>query len=401
MDSYIISNNSYNSSFNNSTGSNNNSNNNNSSKHLVDPDENSDCAANEGKIFIGGLCWQTTTETLKNYFGKFGEISDCTIMKDLVTKRSRGFGFVNFLHTDSVEKVLNSGPHTIDEKVVDAKVAVPRPKAGSIPSKTITKTKKIFVGGLSAPTTADDIRRYFETFGAVTEAVLMIDKQTHRHRGFGFVTFENEDVAEQVCHKPFHEVNNKMVECKKALPKELMISQTPSKSVFSLAFTPTLLSCGRSFAMPSYYYQTGIGGYTLIPAVNGSTGRMLHPVPGNFLSHTADFTGALVPANQLNSSLLPPQSELVSPRSEQSLVFQRPPIQSPVQTPPILSLLDYNPPADFIIGVPVSNGYHMNNTSYIAHPSPVPIGYSQSNSPSSITAYQGQMVAQAFQNGFH
>ena len=36
------------------------------------------------------------------------------------------------------------------------------------PQKNLTKTRKIFVGGLSAPTTSEDIRKYFEKFGPVS-----------------------------------------------------------------------------------------------------------------------------------------------------------------------------------------------------------------------------------------
>ena len=47
-----------------------------------------------GKIFIGGLSWQTTEENLRAYFERYGELSDVALMMDKRTGKPRGFGFV-------------------------------------------------------------------------------------------------------------------------------------------------------------------------------------------------------------------------------------------------------------------------------------------------------------------
>lgn len=202
----------------------------------VDPEELiQECTGNSandpGKMFIGGLSGQTTPDNLKSYFEKFGAVSECMIMKDAITKRSRGFGFITFSDPASVDKVIELEKHILDEKAIDPKRAFPRQKH----PKMVTKTKKIFVGGLSAETSSDDVKNYFNQYGKVEDAMLMFDKSTKRHRGFGFVTFEHEDIVDKVCEIHYHEINKKRVECKKAQPKEVMYAQQMAKGRAALA----------------------------------------------------------------------------------------------------------------------------------------------------------------------
>jgi RNA recognition motif-containing protein len=55
-------------------------------------------------------------------------------------------------------------------------------------------TKKLFVGGLSWGTKDEQLKAAFEKYGTVAEAKVILDMDTGRSRGFGFVTFP-EDTA--------------------------------------------------------------------------------------------------------------------------------------------------------------------------------------------------------------
>ena len=56
-------------------------------------------------------------------------------------------------------------------------------------------SKKLFVGGISWNTSEAELRSSFEKFGEVQEAIVVMDRETGRSRGFGFVTFADDAAA--------------------------------------------------------------------------------------------------------------------------------------------------------------------------------------------------------------
>ena len=78
------------------------------------------------KIFVGGLAAEVTGDHLREYFSRFGAVSDTVVMFDRSTNRSRGFGFVTFEDARSAETCLAIADHTLEGKAVECKPAQPR-----------------------------------------------------------------------------------------------------------------------------------------------------------------------------------------------------------------------------------------------------------------------------------
>ena len=74
-------------------------------------------------------------------------------------QRSRGFGFITFTCPASLERVLSLPSHVLDGKKIDPKPATPKAKSKE------AKSRKIFVGGVSQDTSAEEVKKYFSQYG--------------------------------------------------------------------------------------------------------------------------------------------------------------------------------------------------------------------------------------------
>ena len=174
-------------------------------------------------------------------------------MRDGATGRSRGFGFLTFKDPRTVNTVMVK-EHFLDGKIVratphdkgtaggsstdDAKPKRRRSRKSNkhrylrdnlqidpkraIPKDEQEKTAKIFVGGVSQEATEADFTGFFAQFGRVIDATLMMDKDTGRPRGFGFVTFDSDTAVERVLDYHPLEILAKPIEVKRAQPRGKM-----------------------------------------------------------------------------------------------------------------------------------------------------------------------------------
>jgi RNA-binding protein Musashi len=225
----------------------------------------------QSKIFVGGLSWQTTEESLQFHFEQFGPVASVDVMRDRITGDPRGFAFVVFGDPSTIDLIMAEEKHEINHKVVDVKRAQARGKAppsihggtaggerdgNTLANNTSSNTtndpsqsnpnhgnrqynnpnqqnpnqqqqlspeqlqNKVFVGGIPPHIDRDGLKEIFEEFGTVVDAIVMVDQVTNRSRCFGFVTFENgSNGAHKAIERQPLNIQGRNVEVKLATPK--------------------------------------------------------------------------------------------------------------------------------------------------------------------------------------
>ncbi|AAD30604.1 Unknown protein [Arabidopsis thaliana] len=76
-----------------------------------------------------------------------------------------------------------------------------------------TTFTKVFVGGLAWETQSETLRRHFDQYGDILEAVVITDKNTGRSKGYGFVTFRDPEAARRACVDPTPIIDGRRANC--------------------------------------------------------------------------------------------------------------------------------------------------------------------------------------------
>ena len=157
----------------------------------------------------GELDIERSRKSLEHYFKSFGRVVRTRIIRDRLTGRSKGYGFVTFKNSKVVEKILSASNHVIDGNSVRVSLALKtETKSGEISSvnDNISREKeerKIFVSGLKTGvhgTTDNDLKEYFSGIGDVEEAKIVDSKS------YGFVTFKTSESVKEVLSKRLHSI---------------------------------------------------------------------------------------------------------------------------------------------------------------------------------------------------
>ncbi|KAH8306074.1 hypothetical protein KR018_000183, partial [Drosophila ironensis] len=154
-------------------------------------------------IFVGDLSSEIETQQLREAFTPFGEISDCRVVRDPQTLKSKGYGFVSFIKKSEAESAITAmNGQWLGSRSIRTNWATRKPPASKENIKPLTFDEvynqsspsncTVYVGGVNSALTAlseEVLQKTFAPYGAIQEIRVFKDK------GYAFVRFSTKEAA--------------------------------------------------------------------------------------------------------------------------------------------------------------------------------------------------------------
>ncbi|KAI8932866.1 hypothetical protein NX059_010347 [Plenodomus lindquistii] len=148
-------------------------------------------------IFVQQISQRAETRHLRSFFETIGPVVEAQIVKDRVTGRSKGVGYVEFKDEESVPKALEltgqklKGVPIIAQLTEAEKNRAARPsEGGAAPGANGAPFHRLYVGNIHFSVTESDLQEIFEPYGELEQVILQRDElNPGRSKGYGFVQF--------------------------------------------------------------------------------------------------------------------------------------------------------------------------------------------------------------------
>jgi len=172
-------------------------------------------------IFVGDLSPEIETQTLRDAFAPFGEISDCRVVRDPQTLKSKGYGFVSFtkkVEAENAIALMNGqwlGSRSIRTNWATRKPPSSRNDANSKPltfdevyNQSSPTNCTVYCGGIASGLSEELLQKTFAHFGSIQEIRIFKDK------GYAFIRFSTkESAAHAIVAVHNTDVNGHTVKC--------------------------------------------------------------------------------------------------------------------------------------------------------------------------------------------
>ncbi|KAK9497501.1 hypothetical protein O3M35_004207 [Rhynocoris fuscipes] len=181
--------------------------------------------SNHHHIFVGDLSPEIETQTLRDAFAPFGEISNCRIVRDPQTLKSKGYAFVSFVKKAEAENAILAmngqwlGSRSIRTNWSTRKPPPPRDSRGrqsnakaptfdEVYNQSSPTNCTVYCGGFVNGITDDLMQKVFSPFGTIQDIRCFKDK------GYAFIKFTTKEAATHAIESVHNtEINGQVVKC--------------------------------------------------------------------------------------------------------------------------------------------------------------------------------------------
>jgi len=146
-------------------------------------------------LYVGDLHPETTEAVLYEHFATVGKVASCRVCRDGITRKSLGYGYVNYYNVDDAEKALDDLNYS---QIKGRCCRVMWSQRDSSLRKEATGN--IFVKNLSEAIDNKALHDTFSIFGHVLSCKVQTDA-TGKSKGYGFVHYESDEAAKQAIER--------------------------------------------------------------------------------------------------------------------------------------------------------------------------------------------------------